>query len=212
MIRGEITIIESETEITRRILKALLPQVDQYFKKVFNKCESQIVDIVMQAITSSATYNSLISGQLKAEFGLDNASNRVSEILNFWQNLTVEYKKPVIQKNQIIASFNLSMIKADYSDVFGSAAATVSTEKGARLEWLQWLLLFGDKTIIREYNVQLGPNPNSRSGNGIMVSSKGGRWNVPPAYAGTPKKNWITNAIDSAESSIMNLLSSSLGA
>jgi len=87
MINGDITILESEAEITKRILKALLPQVDKYFQKVFNKCRSQIVDIVVQAITSSPTYNSLIGGQLKAEFGLDNASGRVSEILKFWENI-----------------------------------------------------------------------------------------------------------------------------
>jgi len=211
MINGNITILESETEITKRILKSLLPQVDRHFKKAFNKCKSQIVDIVSQAITSSPTYNSLINGQLKAEFGLDNASGRVAEILNFWKNLTIEYKKPSIKKDQIIASFSLSMIKADYSDVFTTAAAVVSTEKGAQLEWLQWLLLFGDKTIIREYDVQIGPNSRSRSGNGIMVSSQGGRWSVPSAYSGTSKKNWITQAVDSVENNIMNLLSSSLG-
>ena len=45
-----------------------------------------------------------------------------------------------------------------------------------------------------------------------MVSSQGGRWSVPSAYSGTAKKNWITQAIDSVETNIMNLLSSSLGA
>ena len=104
------------------------------------------------------------------------------------------------------------MIRSDYSDVFQSAGAVVNTEKGSKLEWLQWLLLFGDKTIVKEYEIKLGPNPNSRSGDGIMISSKSGRWNVPTSYAGTSKKNWITDAIDSVEDDIMTLLTQSLGA
>lgn len=208
MINGNITILESESEISKRILKALLPDVEKYFRKVFNKCENRIVDIVSQAITNHRTYRSLLSGQLKGEFGLDNAGSRLSEILKFWENLTVNYNKPKIVKNQIISSFSLSMIKADYSDVLAASGAVVGTEKGQKLDWLQWLLLFGDKTIIKNYDVKLGPHPNSRSGNGIMVP--GGRWSVPSGYAGTAKKNWITEAIDSAENDITDLLESSL--
>tara|TARA_B100002019_G_scaffold65741_1_gene56455 strand:- start:8727 stop:9365 length:639 start_codon:yes stop_codon:yes gene_type:complete len=211
MINGSISILESEAEISKRILKALLPQVDKHFKKAFLRCENQINDIVMNAIVSNRTYSSLVSGQLKTEFGLDNASGRLSEILTFWRKITVDYKKPKIVQDQIKASFSLSMIKSDYSDVLKTSGATVNTEKGSKLEWLEWLLLFGDKTIVKEYEIKLGPNPKSRSGGGIMINSKNGRWSVPPAFAGTAKKNWITEAIDSVEDDIMALLTKSLG-
>ena len=39
---------------------------------------------------------------------------------------------------------------------------------------------------------------------------KGGRWGVPPEFAGTIKKNWITEAIDSIEDQVQNLLAKSL--
>jgi len=203
-----LRILESESEISKRILEALLPDVSRYFNKVFIQCESKIVQIVQQAIVSHPTYNSLLSGDLLGEFGLDGAGNRLSEILSFWEKLTVKYEKPKVQRNQIFGSFSLSMIQSDYSDVLGTGASVVTTDHGDQLEWLKWLLLFGDKTIIRNYHVELGPNIRSRSGNGIMVV--GGRWHVPTAYAGTVKSNWITKAIDSSGEEIMNLMKQAL--
>lgn len=205
-----INILESTSTISNKILKALSKEVDKHFKKAYNKCRKEIVNTVVTAIKSHRTYNSLISGELKGEFGLNNATNRVNEILQFWKYLDLEYKKPVIRSQQIIGSFSLSMIRSDYSDVLSSAAAVVVTDKGVSLEWLRWLLLFGDKTIIKDYEVKLGPHPNSRSGNGIMISKGGSRWNVPSGFAGVAKKNWITESIDSVESEITNLLQSAL--
>ena len=205
-----INILESTSTISNRILKALSKEVDQHFKKAYNKCRKEIVNTVVTAIKSHRTYKSLISGELKGEFGLDNATNRVNEILEFWKYLDLEYNKPVIRSQQIIGSFSLSMIKSDYSDVLSSAAAVVVTDKGVSLEWLRWLLLFGDKTIIKDYEVKLGPHPNSRSGNGIMIGKGGSRWSVPSGFAGVAKKNWITESIDSVESEITNLLQSAL--
>lgn len=60
------------------------------------------------------------------------------------------------------------------------------------LHWLQWLLERGDAIIIDsyEYNPQSG---FGRSGGGSMAL--GGSWRVPPEYAGTPEKNFISDAL-----------------
>lgn len=210
MINGSIKILESDAQITQNILKALSKEVNKHFKKAFESCKNDIVNIVSSAITSHRTYKSLESGVLRAEFGLDGSSGRLSQILNFWQNLEVNYNAPKIKSNQIVGSFSLSMIRSDYSDVFGSPAAVVNTTKGSQLEWLKWLLLFGDKQIIKDFEIKFGPNPYSRSGDAVMVGKTGGRWGVPTAFAGTANSNWITEAIDSAESDIFKLLEQSL--
>lgn len=210
MTNISINILESDAEISRRILQALVGQTDTYFKKAFNKAKQQIVPIVSKAITSHPTYRSLISGRLKSEFGLDSPASRINELLGFWEKLTLNYIPPRIKGNEIIGSFSLSMIKSDYSDVLSSAAATVRTKKGAQLEWLRWLLLFGDKTIVKDYKIKFGPDSKSRSGDAIMVRGKGARWSVPSAFAGTISKNWITEAIDSVEGQVFKILEQSL--
>lgn len=205
-----INIIESTDVISQRILKALLPEVTNYFQKAFNKCKNSIDSLISEALTQSPEYQSILSGKLKYEFGLPDAENRLSTILSIIKNIQIKYNKPKISKNQIEGSFILQMIPSDYSDLLSSAAAILDTEKGAQLEWLRWLLLFGDKTIIRDYVVKIGPSSRSRTGNAIMVSTIKGRWGVPPEFAGTKNNNWITRAIDNASSGIEQLLLDSL--
>jgi hypothetical protein len=210
MINADINILESDAQISKNILNALLPQVDKLLKNSFNKCEKIIPDLVISAIKSSRTYDSLTSGggKLRLDFGLPNSKSSVDSILAVLNNIKLDYTKPSIKGNQISGGFALSMIKADYSDIIGLPAAKVQTEKGEVLDWLQWLLLFGDKTIIKDYEVKIGNNQRSRTGGAVMV--KGGRWGVPSEFAGTIKKNWITEAIDSIEDQVQNLLSKSL--
>ena len=78
--------------------------------------------------------------------------------------------------------------------------------KGTDLNWLEWLLLFGNKTIIRDYVVEFGDNPRSRTGRAVMKGVKSGKWGVPPEFAGTKNNNWITRAIESADSEINSIL------
>ena len=210
MINATINILESDAQISKSILKALLPEVNKFLKKSFSKCEKAIPDVVINAIKSSRTYDSLTSssGKLRLHFGLPNSKGSVDSIVAALDNIVLDYTKPTIKGNQITGGFKLSMVRADYADILGLPAAKVQTEKGDVLEWLQWLLLFGDKTIIKDYQVKIGNNTKSRTGGAVMI--KGGRWGVPPEFAGTIKKNWITEAIDSTEDQIQNILAKSL--
>jgi hypothetical protein len=207
-----INIVESVDDISKKILKALLPQVTSYFQEVFDKSKNNINQTISTAIINSPEYQSLLSGKLKYEFGLPDSDTRLATILSIISNIQAKYTKPKITKNQIQGSVALSMIPSDYNELLSSSAAILTTEKGSKLEWLRWLLLFGDKTIIKEYNIEVGPNPRSRTGNAIMVGSVRGRWSVPPEFSGTSNNNWITRAIDSVNNEIEDLLNTALKA
>lgn len=207
-----IDIVETNEDISSKILKALRPQVNSYFKNVFEKIKDNLSNLVISAITSAPEYNELISGRLKAEFGIPDSSSRLQRILEVWKNITFKYKPVKNDGKQLVGSFELSMIKQDFSDVINLAEASFVTEKGSTLNWLEWLLLFGDQVIIKDYNVILGSNPRSRTGMAIMSGSVSGKWSVPSEYSGTINNNWITRAIDSADSSINNLITTSLEA
>lgn len=205
-IRGKITIEESNADIESKILRALKPELNKYLEKVFNRVKPKILQTVTSAITNSPEYDSLLSGDLKYEFGLPDSSSRVASILKFWQNIVVDYKKVSINNNKLSGGFSLSMIRGDYSDVLSSSAAVFTTEKGTDLNWLEWLLLFGNKTIIKDYVVEFGANPRSRTGKAIMRGVQKGKWSVPSEFAGTQNNNWITRAIDSVDSEINSIL------
>lgn len=207
-----IDIVETNEDISSKILKALRPQVNSYFKNVFEKIKDNLSNLVISAITSAPEYNELISGRLKAEFGIPDSSSRLQRILEVWKNITFKYKSVKNDGKQLVGSFELSMIKQDFSDVINLAEASFVTEKGSTLNWLEWLLLFGDQVIIKDYNVILGSNPRSRTGMAIMSGSVSGKWSVPSEYSGTINNNWITRAIDNADSSINNLITTSLEA
>ena len=205
-----LDLLESNDEISKKILEALIPQINTYLKKSFDKIKPQLSDTVINAIKAAPEYDSLLSGELQAEFGIPDSGSRLQNILNIWQNIVFEYKQATIKNNQISAGFILKMIKSDYSDVIAIDAAIFTTEKGSDLRWLEWLLLFGNKTIIKDYNVILGPNPRSRTGKAIMRGVTNGKWSVPAEFAGYPNDNWITRAIDSANDQINNLLQQNL--
>lgn len=210
-IQGSLEIKQSDGEISQAILKALLPQVDNYFKIVFNKVSLSIKDMVINSIKNAPEYNALISGNLKAEFGLPDSESRVNNIIEFWKNIVVQYNKVKIKNGSyLVSNFTISMIQSDFSDIINSPDASFTTEKGSQLNWLEWLLLFGNQTIIKDYEIKLGPNPNSRTGLAVMKGVVSGKWSVPSEFAGTINNNWITRSIDSIESDINKLLLNSL--
>lgn len=211
-INASVKILETDNKIYNDILKALRPQVDSYFKKAFNNVKNKLSDVVIQAIKDAPEYSSLIGGELKAEFGLPDSESRVNNIIDKWRKVEFSYQKVAITGQSLFGTFSLNMIRDDYSDVINLESARFITEKGSQLNWLEWLLLFGNQTIIKDYNVIIGSDPRSRTGMAIMKGVKSGKWGVPPQFAGTPNDNWITRAIDAADEKIIDLLNDSLRA
>ena len=80
-----LKILESKSDISNDILQALKPLVNDYFKKVYDSVSVKIQELVVQAIKNAPEYNSLLNGQLKAEFGLPDADSRINELLEFWK-------------------------------------------------------------------------------------------------------------------------------
>lgn len=158
--------------------------------------------LVQQAIINSPEYDSLKSGLLRAHFGLPNSEQLADSVVNFYKDVSFVYKEPKISSGKITGKFILQMVKSDFKDITSESFAVFTTEKGTDLNWLEWLLLFGDKAIIKDYNIQLGVYPNSRTGLAIMKGQLGGKWRVPYEFSGIASDNWITRAIDSIDSQI----------
>jgi hypothetical protein len=201
---------ETDAQIANLIVNALKPEVEKILKKSFNKIKKSLKDIVQNALRLAPEYQSLVSGELRAEFGLPDGQSRADAIIALITKIGFEFKPIKHTGYNLSGSFILTMIESDFKSALSSPAATFTTEKGTQLDWLEWLLLLGNKTIIKDYVVDIGPNPRSRTGMAVMRGVKSGKWQVPSAFSGTINNNWITRSIDSVEQDIKQLIQESI--
>lgn len=201
-----LKILETQEQITKEILRNLLPQVTDYMDNSINIIKKELPEIIKLSILKSPEYDSILSGSLKYEFGIIDSSSKLNGLIEIWtKNIVTTYNKPSISGSQIKSKFSIQMIKADYSDVLGTDYATmVDTERGYSLPWLKWLLLDGNQIIIDNSSIVFGSNNFSRTGYAIMAP--GGSWRVPSFFSGTVDDNWITRSIVGASSEINDLL------
>jgi hypothetical protein len=202
-----LKLIENNSTINKYILMALLPEVTDYMNDVMKYIKTNLPEVVRNSIISAPEYSALVGGQLMFELGIPDVNQKLSGLLNIWMNnINYEYKAPSITNNKIISNFSASMIRIDFDDVIYSEYAIIRDAKGYTLPWLEWLLTEGNKVLVPSHEVIFGPSSHSRTGNAIMRKNKNRSWKVPAQYAGTLNDNWITRALDSAESDIQDVL------
>ena len=201
-------IVESNPEIRKRILTALLEEVRDSFNKSIPTLKNKIGDLIRDAITSEPEYQSLVSGKLRAELGVADAEDKVRTLLEIWKNnIDVEIKPFRITNLGLSGGLSINCIKSDFSDVLGSSAANMEdTVRGYSLPWLSWLLLEGGKILVKDHSLVVGSSSFSRTGEAIMRASTNGTWRVPPEFAGTETNNWITRAIDRLDNEIYRII------
>ncbi|NBT09167.1 MAG: hypothetical protein EBS98_10260 [Chitinophagia bacterium] len=207
MLNFKLKLLDTDKQINTNILQALIPEIDDYLKKNLSKLRQSLPNLIRSILMNTPEYNSLMGGQLQFEFGIPDPSSAISSIINIWSNnIKIEYNGPKISSSRVRASFSVSLIRSDYADVLSSDdALVIDNLRGYNLPWLEWLLLEGNKIIVRKQQVEFGPNIASRTGNAIMRPSNKS-WRVPSEFAGTITNNWITRAIDNSESQIYDLL------
>ena len=207
-MKFEVTIQETTNQISKEILNAILKEMSKSWSKGTQTITKGLPRVVIEGIKSQPEYGALLSGQLKFEFGLTNSITKVEEIINIWaNNIVLTDSPPKIRGSQITASYSISMIKSDYSDVLSAPAAKQLID-GGNLPWLNWLLTAGGSILVPSYDVEFGPSSRSRTGGAIMV--KGGSYRVDPKYAGALGNNWITRAVGSVNNNIEELITISL--
>jgi hypothetical protein len=206
-MRLSLKLIENNADIADKILQALLVDVTNYMNSAIQNLKSQLPSIIRQGIVNAPEYQSLLSGDLRYEFGIPDPGPKLAGLIDIWaNNINYSQMKPIVANGKIKAMFSASTIRIDYADVlYTDYALVIDSARGYTLPWLEWLLLEGNKTIVDKYEVILGANQYSRTGNALMKPSNNS-WKVPSVYSGTASDNWITRAIDSVSDDIENLL------
>lgn len=206
-INGKLTIVDSVAKIEKEILKAYEAEVKLLFRKSVYKIQADIINLMIEALYQSPEILSLQSGKLKADFGLDFDPTEVI-IYAIANSTTVQLNNFKFGGSTAENVLTINIQPEDFRNVLNLREASILTEKGSALPWLEWLLTAGDSIIITNYHVSYVPNPSSRSGSAIMIPK--GVFKVDSSFSGTIQNNFITRAIDSHQEQIIEIVGRNL--
>lgn len=198
-----LKLVNTDSDIRRQILSTLKAQVQATLNKSKKDMTSQISAIVKQSIKAEPEYQQLLGGELRYQLGIPNPTI-VDQIVDIWSNnIKIINNRISTTSNGLRGGLSINMIKSDYSDVLSAKAATIiDAGTGSMVPWLEWLLLRGGDILVKDYEIQIGPNPRSRTGMAIMVSSNSD-YRLPPKFAGTQNNNWVYRAISKIDDTTM---------
>jgi hypothetical protein len=206
-MKFNVKLLELQSSITQKILTALKDDVSKTINAAIPKINDDIKELVADALRQEPEYSSLLSGTLKAEFGIQDASSVERIVQALVSTIKIEQKPISITNNGLKGGFSLTMMKSDDMDgiIYIDSASVVDNQKGYVLPWLEWLLYRNNQPIVRNYAVDYTNSPYSRSGLAIMVPDSS-NWRVPPEFAGSTRNNWTTRAISRLDPSIYNTI------
>lgn len=209
-MRFDIQIIESNSQIASAIIHSIKDVISNAIKKSMNKIIDGTKEIVSESLRQEPEYGSLMSGKLRADFGIPDAST-VQRVVDALADTITVTDIPITANNTgLRGGFVMTMMKSDdLNGIIYKDIANILDIKGYKLPWLEWLLLHNNSPIVKNYEVQYGPSPYSRSGLGIMVPSDS-NWRVPPEFSGSQDNNWTTRAVDRSEARIYKLIQQSI--
>jgi len=206
-LNARIKIIDSKNKIEGNILKSCENELKNIFSKARPKIHSAVINLVIEALQKSPEIISLQTGTLKTDFGLD--FDPTETIIYAIANSTyINFKGFRLNKNSVTNILSVYIQPSDFKNILSMSDASVLTDKGQSLPWLEWLLLEGDAIIVTEYHVEYGAYESSRSGGAIMKPS--GVFRVNPAYSGTAENNFITRALASYGDQIKEIVRKSI--
>lgn len=209
-MRLSLDLIETDSYIKDQILQILAKQVGSVLQKAATKITPKIQTLIDEALRQEPEYGSLINGQLRLEFGIPEPSSVDAIVKKLAETATIKVQDVKVKNNGLSGGLSLTALeRTSMGGLIDDNNALVVDSKGYSLPWLEWLLYEGNKPIIRNYEVKIGPNPASRTGMAIMINSDK-NWRVPPAFAGTINNNWVTRAIDRVSNSVQKLIQESI--
>lgn len=195
-----LKILDSARTVRRNIIRSMFFELDTMLYKSSTKIERRVKINTFLYLTGTDTYKSLIFGDLRKEFGFYKGTETavVSDIINEFINQIHVTEIPFkVTGSGYSGGIRVDIIEKDFSKVLSLPSAEIFTEKQELLPWLEWLLLMGKRVIVKDYVVDF--RSDGRSGGAIMIPEQGESWRVPPEFAGTKTKNWITRAIKDSD-------------
>ena len=191
----------------KQLAAGALRAISENFNKIIRNKKPVLQDRINRIVRNRLFYcpelislRSDLPGELRSEFGITQTEAVVATettIRAIQNGITVEITplKPN-RPGKIAVSLDLTGLK-------NQNLSTII--KNGSLPYMNWLLEYGDRTIIYDYSISAVGR--GRSGvPGIMVGGSG--WRVPPQYSGVEGNNFVTRALDGLEEELTNVLNS----
>ena len=204
--QAQLIITDTVPELQKRLLDFVGEKFTKILKAAGRRIDRRIKELVEVELKNTDLYAAFKRGdRIVAELGVKDASTKLDNIIDTWLESIQTTVTPVKRRgsSSLSGGMKIQGIVSDYSDVFAMPESYTMTKKGAKLDWLMWLLEMGSTTIIREYEFKAGGN-QGRTRGGIMVV--GQSWKVPEDYVGYPDDNFLTNALDRLQDTIDNIV------
>ena len=205
-MKFSLRLLETDSQISKLIMDELKIILDKAINTALPKISTEIKILISESLRNQPEYSSLMTGTLKAELGIADATSINSVIDALIETLAVQRNDIKVTNKGLSGGFVLTMMKSDdMNGVIYTDPASVKDASGYSLPWLEWLLLKGNEILVKNYEVSYFSSPYSRSGMAIMIPSSSS-WRVPPQFAGTENDNWTTRAINSVEDSVYKII------
>ena len=202
-----VSLLESDSVIRQQIFQSLKQDLTNVMARSRIAILDKIKIALDQALKEEPEYSSLSNGDLRLQFGIPDPTDVDQVVQKLAETVDIKMTPITVSSLGLKGGFTLTALKSDDMGgvVSDSSAMVNDSERGYSLPWLEWLLYKGNEIIVRKFDVELGPNPNSRTGMAVMVGSNN-NWRVPPAFVGTITNNWTTRAIDRIENQVGNII------
>jgi hypothetical protein len=199
-----IKLAESDKTIETKMLAAMQKHVNYRFQLAQPIIISRLKYQVAEWIMDTDEVQSLLDGQLRADFGIPSPSTSVTNIVeSITRTVTVVFKP--VSKTLTGQVLTVAVQPRSLANVLG-LGETIITKKGAKLDWLEWLLVRGDDIIVADYHVEYGPF--GRTGEAHMILP--GLFRVDPAFSGTSKDNFVTRALDDKVNDMIRIIANAM--
>jgi len=211
-MRVTLSIIESDKEISNKILKEIYAQVTKKIASASTKVKKPFQDLIKENLKLEPEYTSLLSGELRIELGIDESS-KVDNIVDYIASLVqVDTKTVSVSPRGVTGGIAVKFLSGqDYGSITGLGDAVIRDKKsGMEIPWLHWLLTEGTKPLVKNYSIKYAPG-KGRSGGGFMMQSDKS-WSMPNKFAGKRSNNWITRSVERInEQQVINIFKRSIG-
>lgn len=197
--------------IEKETLKAIRDHLNNKMPRSIEKIQRELGKNLVEVFRKTNEYKALIDGPLDAHFGIPPGEMqiRLDQILEtLSKQVRVKFKKISIRGGvRLTGGIVISAFYSDFEELLDIGAATVTTHKGQRLPWLEWLMIRGDEIIIADYKIKFGSGQKgSRSGGAVMIEDTSSAWRVPPGASGTQRNNWITRGVEDSIKEIEKII------
>jgi hypothetical protein len=209
--RLSIELLTTEAEFKYMVRTAMVAKLNELLRRGLPQLRAKISPFIHNALIKSPVYRDILVGDLSADLGFRRGQEErfITGIIKALSNEFILELKPLtlMASGDISGGVELKIIQSDFKDILNHPLAFIKTKK-QKLHWLDWLLTWGDRIVVRDHSIIFKRTRHSRSGFAIMVKSKFSPfWRVPPQFSGTLDNNWITRALEGAnvEAEITNL-------